>query len=55
MQTALQIKIALASIGSPPVEDSEVKGEETDDLVTGIGSSLFYVAAMIAIVSAGED
>lgn len=54
IQTAIQIQSSLASIGSPPVEESQVKGGETDSLVTGVGNSWLYMAAFIAIVSAGK-
>ena len=54
IQTAIQIQSSLASIGSPPVEETQVKGEETDSLVTGVGNSWLYIAALIAVVSAGK-
>ena len=53
VQTAVQVQMALSSIGSPPVESSTVKGEETDKLVTGFGNVWLISAALIAIASAG--
>lgn len=56
IQTAVQFKTALSTIGSSPVESSDqtkVKGEDTDGLVSGVKDSLLYSVALAAIASAG--
>ena len=57
VQTALSVQSALSSLGSPPMESddaSKVKGEDTDGLVTGVGSSFLSMFAVVAVVSAGK-
>lgn len=56
LETAVQVKTALTTIGSPPVEEStyKVNGEETDRLVNGMQDSWLYMTALVAIVSAGR-
>eukprot|EP00934_Nitzschia_sp_Nitz4_P001167 Nitzschia sp. Nitz4//scaffold28_size193895//53989//55077//NITZ4_001642-RA/size193895-augustus-gene-0.304-mRNA-1//-1//CDS//3329545913//1167//frame0 len=51
-RTAMQVKSALSSIGSPPTEGTKVKGEDTDSLITDMKGHWLYLVALAGLVSA---
>lgn len=55
LSTIVQVKRALGNIGQPPSEGNDVKGEETDSLVTTVGGSLIAMVCVGAIVSGGTS
>ena len=55
LTTFVKVKKAIGNIGQTPTDGDNVKGEETDSLVTTVGGSLIAMVCVGAIVSGGKS